>query len=83
MGLFRNMNDMYKAGGEPLGKGRHAARSERMAGAQAKMAANATRTTSPTQLRLVAPAYFTRAPLLDDHFQVVRDLIGLVGALQK
>jgi hypothetical protein len=39
MGLFKNMNDMYKAGGEPLGSGRHAARSERMAGAQAKMAA--------------------------------------------
>jgi hypothetical protein len=39
MGLFKNMNDLYKAGGEPMGKGRHAARSERMANAQSKMAA--------------------------------------------
>jgi hypothetical protein len=39
MGLFKNMNDLYKAGGEPMGKDRHAKRSEKMAGAQAKMAA--------------------------------------------
>jgi hypothetical protein len=39
MGLFKNMNDLYKAGGEPLGSGRHANRSERLAGAEAKMAA--------------------------------------------
>jgi hypothetical protein len=39
MGLFKNMNDMYKAGGEPLGKGRHAARSEKLANAQSRMAA--------------------------------------------
>jgi hypothetical protein len=39
MGLFKNMNDMYKAGGEPLGKGRHGARSEKLANAQSKMAA--------------------------------------------
>jgi hypothetical protein len=39
MGLFKNMNDMYKAGGEPLDKGRHAARSEKLANAQSRMAA--------------------------------------------
>lgn len=39
MGLFKNMNDLYKAGGEPMGKDRHAKRGERLAGAQAKMAA--------------------------------------------
>ena len=38
MGLFKNMNDLYKAGGEPMGKDRHAKRSERLAGAQARMA---------------------------------------------
>jgi hypothetical protein len=39
MGLFKNMNDLYKAGGEPMGKGRHASRSQKMADAQSKMAA--------------------------------------------
>jgi hypothetical protein len=38
MGLFKNMNDLYKAGGEPMGKGRHAKRGERLAGAQSRMA---------------------------------------------
>lgn len=38
MGLFKNMNDLYKAGGEPMGKDRHAKRSERLADAQSKMA---------------------------------------------
>jgi hypothetical protein len=39
MGLFKNMNDLYKAGGEPMGKDRHANRSQKMADAQSKMAA--------------------------------------------
>jgi hypothetical protein len=39
MGLFKNMNDLYKAGGEPMGKGRHAKRSEMLANAQSKMGA--------------------------------------------
>jgi hypothetical protein len=39
MGLFKNMNDLYKAGGEPMGKGRHAKRSERLADAQSRMSA--------------------------------------------
>ncbi|HEX3804554.1 MAG TPA: hypothetical protein VHV75_17135 [Solirubrobacteraceae bacterium] len=39
MGLFKNMNDLYKAGGEPMGKGRHAQRSEKLANAQSKMSA--------------------------------------------
>jgi hypothetical protein len=39
MGLFKNMNDLYKAGGEPMGKDRHAKRSEKLADAQSRMAA--------------------------------------------
>lgn len=54
MGLFKNLNDMYKAGGEPLGSGRHAKRSEAMAGAQAKMAA--AQEMMAEQTRLVALA---------------------------
>ena len=39
MGFFKNMNDLYKAGGEPLGNGRHAKRSGRLADANSRMAA--------------------------------------------
>ena len=39
MGLAKNMNDLYKAGGEPLGSNRHARRSEQIAGARSRMAA--------------------------------------------
>jgi hypothetical protein len=38
MGLFKNMNELYKAGGEPMGAGRHAKRSERLADAKSRMA---------------------------------------------
>jgi hypothetical protein len=49
MGLFKNMNDLYKAGGEPLGKGRHARRSELMANAQSRMAQAKEMMTQQTQ----------------------------------
>jgi hypothetical protein len=39
VGLFKNMNDLYKAGGEPLGEGARAKRSDRMANAKSRMAA--------------------------------------------
>ena len=39
MGLFKDMNDLYKAGGEPMGKDRHGMRSGKLADAQSRMAA--------------------------------------------
>lgn len=54
MGLFKNMNDLYKAGGEPLSSGRHAKRSERLANAGAKMAAAQDMMARKTQMMTLA-----------------------------
>lgn len=66
MGLFKNMNDLYKAGGEPLGSGRHAKRSATLADAQSRMAAAKEMMAQQTQtMTLAATGADASAMILD------------------
>jgi hypothetical protein len=66
MGLFKNMNDLYKAGGEPMGKDRYAKRSARLADAQSRMAAAKDMLTQQTQaMNLAATGADASATIID------------------